>query len=106
MKKIYVAGPYTNGDVAQNVKRAMDATNDLIDLGFAPYCPHLTHFLHLNHWQPYEKWLELDAQYVRVCDAVLRLPGESNGADHEVQLAKDLNIPVFYDLESLKARFV
>ncbi len=101
MKKIFIAGPYTLGDVAQNVKIAMDMANQLIDLGFAPYCPHLTHFLHMNHFQPYEKWLELDLVYLAFCDAIIRLPGASNGADGEVRRGVELKIPVFYDLQSL-----
>ena len=103
MKKIFVSGPYTKGDVAVNVKNAIDVANKLIDLGFAPYCPHLTHFLHMIKPQDYTKWLELDNEYLKVCDAVLRIPGDSNGADLEVQLALRLKIPVFYNLEELHA---
>jgi hypothetical protein len=36
-----------------------------------------------------------------VSHAVLRLPGESTGADNEVKLANQLNIPVFHDMETL-----
>lgn len=39
-EKIYVAGPYTKGDVAENVHKAFKAANDLADLGFAPFVPH------------------------------------------------------------------
>lgn len=101
MKKIFIAGPYTKGDVAINVKRAMDVADKLINLGHAPYCPHLTHFLHMNKAQPYEKWLILDSEYLKICDILIRLDGESNGADKEVQLAEKLNIPVFYNMEDL-----
>ena len=31
------------------------------------------------------------------CDAVLRLPGESTGADQDVQIATRLGLPVYYD---------
>lgn len=102
MKRIYIAGPYSKGDVAQNVKRAMDAANDIIELGYAPYCPHLTHFLHMNHAQPYEKWLELDNEFIPWCHAILRLPGESTGADKEVELAISLNIPVFTKIQDIR----
>lgn len=105
MKRIFISGPYTLGDVAQNVKKSMDVANELILLGYAPYCPHLTHFLHMNHYQPYEKWLELDIVYMKVCDAVLRLPGESRGADKEIDLALRLNLPVFYSIQSLEESF-
>lgn len=35
------------------------------------------------------------------CDAVLRLPGESPGADREVHYAISLGKPVYYGLEEL-----
>lgn len=101
MKKIFVSGPYTKGDVAINVKNAIDVSNKLIDIGFAPFCPHLTHFLHMHKPQAYEKWLEIDAVFLKTCDAVLRIPGESNGADLEVKLALELSIPVFYKIDDL-----
>ena len=95
--RIYVAGPYTKGDVAINVRNAIEAGNTLVDVGFAPYIPHLTHFWHLVCPRPYEEWLDLDNQFLPCCDAVLRLEGESSGADKEVELAKSLGIPVFYN---------
>jgi hypothetical protein len=105
MIKIFISGPYTKGDVAQNVKVAMDMSNDLMNRGFAPYCPHLTHFLHMNNWQPYEKWLALDCVYLVLCDGVLRLPGESLGADKEIALAHKKKIPVFHSLDELELYF-
>lgn len=106
MKRIFVSGPYTKGDTQQNVKFSMDITNDLINLGFAPYCPHLTHFLHLNQFQPYEKWLEIDLEYLKICDAILRLPGESKGADLEVSFAVKNKIPVFYSSKAISDHFL
>ncbi len=100
--KIYIAGPYSKGDVAKNVRNAFKIANDLADLGFAPFVPHSTHFWHLIFPRPYEFWLELDNQFLPLCDALLRIPGESNGADKEVKLAKDLNLPVFYTIDDLK----
>lgn len=101
MTKVYIAGPYTKGDVAINVKNAMDVTNILIQKGFAPYCPHLSHFLHMASPQPYETWTNLDNEYVKVCDCLLRLTGVSSGADAEVLLAKSLGLPIFYSIEEL-----
>ncbi len=46
--KIYVAGPYTKGDVAVNVRSAFEAANKLADFGFAPFVPHGTHFWHIG----------------------------------------------------------
>lgn len=52
----------------------------------------------MNHPQPYEKWLELDKEYLILCDA---FPGESESADKEVELATEKGIPVFYTIEEL-----
>ena len=98
MIKVYIASPYTKGDIAVNVKTQMDNADMLIDFGFAPFVPLYSHFQHMAHPRPYEDWTKLDNEWVRVCDCVLRLPGESCGADKEVELAKSLNIPVFYSI--------
>jgi hypothetical protein len=105
MKKVikpYIASPYSKGDVAINVKRQLDCANELMNLGFAPFVPLLSHFLHLANPRPYQDWINLDKAWVLVCDCVLRLPGESSGADGEVQLALDNNIKVFYSIDELK----
>lgn len=99
--RIYVAGPYTNGDVAVNVRNAYEAANKLADLGFAPFVPHASHFWHLLFPRSYEFWLELDNEFLFCCDAVLRLSGLSLGADKEVELAKRLGKPVFVEIEDL-----
>ena len=95
MYRIYVAGAYSVGDVAVNVRTAMDVADELLNAGFAPYCPHLTHFLHMHNPHTYETWCALDNEFVTVCDGLLRMPGESKGADAEVALARANNIPVY-----------
>ncbi len=104
-QKIYVAGPYTKGNVEQNVDNAIEAANIIADLGFAPFVPHLTHFWEERFPRPYAFWLELDNEFLPCCDAVLRLPGESTGADKEVELAKSLGIPVFESIDELMDAF-
>ncbi len=101
MIKVYIASPYTIGDVAVNVKTQMDVANQLMDLGFAPFIPLYSHFQHMAHPRPYEYWLKLDLEWISSCDYVLRLPGESNGADGEVEYARSKNIPVVYSIDEL-----
>jgi hypothetical protein len=101
MKMIYVSGPYTLGDVAVNVRTAMDAGIHILDKGDAPFIPHLFHFLHLVHERKYERWLDVDLAVVERCDALLRLPGMSSGASAEVHIARDHGIPVYTSLEEL-----
>ena len=99
--RVYVAGPYTQGDVAVNVRAAMAAGSELMDHGYAPYVPHFTHFQHMLFPRPYEDWIEQDNQFLPCCDALLRLPGDSKGADVEVWFAYSLKIPVFHTVDAL-----
>lgn len=94
--RIYIAGPYTKGDVAQNVSIAMSYWTSLWHSGFAPFCPHLSHFIHLHSQQNYEDWIEYDLIWLRQCEALIRIPGESAGADREVAEAERLGILVFF----------
>ena len=101
MIKVYVAGPYTKGDVAINIRNAFEAADKLATLGYAPFVPHSTHFWHMLFPRPYEFWLELDNQFLPCCDVLLRLPGESSGSDKEVALALKYKMPVFYSIDEL-----
>ena len=97
--RIYIAGPYTNGDVAVNVRRAIDAADQLIKIGHIPYIPHLTHFWHLISPKEYKFWLWYDKSFLtHWADAVVRLEGDSHGADGEVELAKRLGITIYYSI--------
>jgi len=94
MKRVYIAGPYTGGDVGANVHEAMEVASALLSAGYAFYCPHLSHFVHIQHPQPYERWMALDIAWLEVCAAVIRIPGHSPGADREVEFAVKRGIPV------------
>jgi hypothetical protein len=98
---VYLASAYTKGDTAVNVKVQIDAADQLMNLGYCPIVPLLTHFHHMIHPRPYEDWVKIDNELVRRSDVVLRIPSESKGADAEVELAKSLNIPVVYSIEEL-----
>jgi hypothetical protein len=98
MKRIYLASPYSIGDPLTNVRRQIDAAEELINAGFYPYLPLLSHFQHQIHPHDYDTWVRLDDAWVACCQALLRLPGESKGADREVALALRLGIPVFYSI--------
>ena len=43
----------------------------------------------------------MGAAFLRRCDAVLRLPGKSPGADKEVKEAQALDMPVYFGIEDL-----
>lgn len=52
--------------------------------------------------RPEQYWLDYDIEWLKRCDALVRLPGESAGSDAEVAIARDLNIPVFFGVDAFK----
>lgn len=98
MKFVYIASPYTKGDAAINVRTSLHVAKTLAIAGFTPFVPLLYHFWHFMDPQPYEFWTKLDLDWIHQCDVVLRLPGESSGADAEVALALELGKIVVYSV--------
>ena len=101
MIKVYIASPYTKGDKLDNVNRSFDIASRLIGYGFAPYAPLYTHFLEERSPKSYETWMKLDLEWIDQCDCMLRLWGESAGADREVAYAVSKGMPVFYAVSRL-----
>ncbi len=117
-KRVYIAGPISKGDMLHNVRQADEAFIALLRAGFAPFCPHWSVYHGSAHRQGRESivsaladalpnntthadWMGADLPWVRVAEAVLRLPGESIGADLEVAEAVKAGIPVFADVAEL-----
>lgn len=111
---ILIAGPYrsgTNGDpalIARNLARLEEASGPIFRLGHVPM---------IGEWValPILRTLDaVDADYgggdvmyetarrlLQHCDAVLRLPGESSGADKDVEIALERGLPVYRSLEEI-----
>jgi len=99
---VYVAAPYTRPDPVLNTHQLIGEVDAIVDEGVVtPIAPHLTLLWHLVKPRPLDFWYAYDLATLARCDAVLRLPGESTGADREVEFAKSRSIPVFYDKPSL-----
>lgn len=101
MKVIYISSPYTIGNCAKNVRVQIEAAHRIMDMGHCPIAPLLNHYLEVHRYRPDEDWMVCDLELVRRCDAVLRLPGESKGADRETALADELDIPVLRSWDEL-----
>jgi len=99
---IYIASPYTIGDQADNVRRQLLVADELLEMGYIPFPPCLSHFWHFVSPKSWHTWLDIDKEILKRCDAVLRLEGESVGADMEVELADELGIPVYYSIEEMR----
>jgi hypothetical protein len=124
--RVYIAGPISKGDLKGNIDRATAAHTELMKAGFAPLCPHWSVYAkptevrrsnpHLSpdvwcmatadgNGMSHADWLGVDLAWVAAADALLRLPGESTGADQEVAEARRLNVPVFFSAAELCAHF-
>ena len=107
--RTYVSGPITKGDRNWNQAQANIAHKALVQAGFAVFNPIATGILPFA-WDgdiSHEEWLENCLPWVKVADMVLRLPGESVGADTEVAYARHLGIPVYdpWDFACLREWF-
>ena len=97
--RVYVAGPYSSDPVI-GTRNAIRAGDILWSNGHYPFIPHLTHFWHFLIPHDYSEWLAYDIEWLKQCDALVRLTGESGGADEEVLTAVTLGIPVYYGVEA------
>lgn len=98
--RVYVAGPLNgSGNTVENIHNAMKVGQWLMDRGHDPYVPHLSAFMHMASPRPECEWLKLDCVWLVQCEALIRLPGVSPGADHEVDTALFRDIPVYYGLD-------
>lgn len=101
--RVFISAPYSQGDEAANVRAAIDASEQVRAAGHSPLCPHLSHFWHIIYPHNWEEWLRIDLDWLKVADIMVRLPGESKGADLEEAKAQELDIPVYHGVEVLLA---
>lgn len=108
--RAYISAPISDGGRAgpterlHNVRKAIAAFLELAEMGLAPMSPQLTEFVEVESGirLAHSTWMELDMPWVEASDVVLRLPGESVGADLEVSHARKFGIPVFFSLDEVR----
>lgn len=112
---ILIAGPYasgTNGDpelMAGNLKRLEEAAWPIFQAGHVPMIgewvalPVLSSAGASGPTDPLaaEVMYPTAERLLQHCDAVVRLPGESRGADQDVAIAERRGIPVYYSLDEV-----
>lgn len=101
MSKVYIASPYTIGSKERNVMKQISVFHILAAHGHVPFAPLLGHYVDLVYPFSYDFWLKWGLEWMKTCDCVLRLAGESPGADKEVAEAEKLGIPVYYSIGEL-----
>ena len=111
VKRVYVAGPYSADNVISvlnNMREGMRLSTKVLLAGYAPFCPWIDHhfclMLRNDEELTVEDYYKYSMAWLDVSDAVLLLPGweTSTGTLAEIERAKELNIPVYYDFEELQ----
>ena len=97
--KVYLAGPYTKGDVALNIRRMIESAERIVDVGHTPFIPLLYHLWHLMSPHEYSYWMALDHIWIEACDALVWLDGESSGTQEDIAIAEELGIAVYSEQE-------
>ena len=111
MIKVYIAGAYTaNTDeqITKNIEQADNMFHYLLSRGYAPFSSHLkSGFRHTrgdDFDKTYDLWMDYSLTFLEVCDVMLILEGyeKSKGVAMEIEYAKQLDIPVFYNTQILE----
>jgi hypothetical protein len=111
---ILIAGPYrsgTDGDparIAANLERLEGASAPIFRLGHVPM---IGEWVALPILRTLESADETDGdvmyetahRLLQHCDAVLRLPGASAGADKDVEIARERGLPVYFSIDEIPA---
>jgi hypothetical protein len=112
---ILIAGPYRSGTgddpqkMAANLRRLEQASYPIFQAGHVPM---IGEWVALPIWNTaggksvgdalYDEILHPTAgRLIERCDAILRLPGDSKGADNDVKLAHERGIPVYTKIEEI-----
>jgi hypothetical protein len=98
---VYIAGPYTSGSPSANTRKAIKIADDIWELGFVPFVPHLSLLWDFVADRKYEEWLDYDFKWIKRCDVLYRMEGKSPGADAEIEFANANNIPVVHSIAEL-----
>lgn len=112
---ILIAGPYRSGTgddparMAANLKRLEEASWPIFAKGHVPM---IGEWVALPVWNAaggrsvgddlYEEIFHpVAGRLLQLCEGVLRLPGDSKGADNDVRIARERGIPVWHSLEDV-----
>ncbi|MGJ0389830.1 DUF4406 domain-containing protein [Microbacterium sp. CGR1] len=112
---ILIAGPYrsgTHGDpalIARNLERLEEAAAPIHRLGHVPMIGEWVALPILRGMDEADAadgdvMYETAHRLLQHCDAVLRLPGDSAGADKDVEIALERGLPVYRSIDEIPVR--
>jgi len=113
---VYLAGNFSTSskggdanimEVFENIRRGTNIAIHLLGTGkYAVYCPWLDFQLGLLSDLPKAAYQENSMEILERSDCVLVISGAglNGGVDREIERAKELDIPVYYTLDSFMER--
>lgn len=113
MLRVYLAGKYSDNnvlDVLKNIGRGEYYSSKLFMAGFAPFCPWHDKDYVLRNWDKeftVPMFYDYSMAWLKVSDCVVVLSGyeTSKGTIAEIEMAKELKIPVYYDIEGFIKKY-
>jgi hypothetical protein len=111
MKRLYVAGPYSNGSVIgalDNMRRGMRKATEKFLEGWAPFCPWMDYHYQLmlrdEESLSVEDYYAYSIAWLKVSDAMYVLKGweTSKGTLAEIEIAKEMGIPIEFEDQEVK----
>jgi len=99
---IYIAGPMT-ADPYGCVREAIAVGLAFSEEGCVPYLPQLSALHDMISPRSYEDWLGHDLAMIDHCNGLVRLPGDSPGADREVAHAHKRGLGILHFSEQMMA---
>jgi len=98
---VYIASPY-KGDMKRNLRKAAKYTAGAIKQGTIPIAPHLFYSAVLDDTDPQERQtgMRMGIDLLTICDELWAFGTPSEGMAREIEIAKQLNIPVIYYSEA------
>src|SRR3990167_3022701 len=111
---VYIATPISRGNLDHNIGQANEAMLILMRRGISPINPVGSCFVGypelkepavLSCGLSHQEWIDMDLELVARSVGVLRLPGDSLGADKETAHARSLGIPVFDSIDAVLIHF-
>jgi len=91
--RLYLAAPYSSNTVLNTHKMLrIERVMYRRWMHFFPVVPHRSHFADLIVPEDAEFWYAYTLDEMLTCQAIVRFPGESKGADEEMRVAREHEI--------------
>lgn len=109
MKKVYVVGAYSADnalDVLKNIGRGEYYSACIFEQGMAPFCPWHDKSFVMDLWHTtfsVEQFYDYSITWLKVCDCMFLVPEYKNskGTLKEIEIAKEMGIPIFTDIQEM-----